>query len=173
MDHVWRNSMVAWLPTMQWDWFVTLIVNRDTSANSLRNDAKRFFNALDRSYLNRNSHKHPSTERTEAFVAIEGGETNLHMHALVRMPPKAMSEPRDQFKLCMQRAWLKTESRRFDCKSIYDVSGVVNYVTKELGDLERCESWFFASEFHRGDHSDPTPPAPPRGPRQYRVWRAN
>lgn len=144
------DAYAHWLSTQELDWWVTLNFNRSKTLLGVRNQFRHWLGCLDSEHLGRNWSKRGIDERTFAFAVVEHPQTNVHLHALLRMPKPARALRRPYQSESMINHWRKIEPAGSCCEEwVEEIEGVARYMCKELpfpGHLENCI--MMSTDFH-------------------------
>jgi hypothetical protein len=130
-------------------WFVTLNFNGDKTIPGARHDFQEWLARLDRQFLGHNWCRR-ADKRTFAIGFIENPRTNLHIHALVRLPKCAHKlSPPDQSEI-MKSHWANlTPKGASDRQRVYDRERLSGYVTKQIANRDHFANCIIiSSEFH-------------------------
>jgi hypothetical protein len=143
-----RRACQTWLGKTEADLFVTLSLAQNVGLNQARQALGRWLAFVDNHYIGRGWARRPSRDRTQAFIFPENISTNLHYHALMRLPARGQLQSLSARAATLERLWRKIE-RRGTCQVewIQD-SGAARYVTKQLVRPGYWEHFILASEFH-------------------------
>jgi len=143
------DTYADWLPTQDFDWFVTLNFNRPAAPTGARSQLKHWFACIDHEHLGSKWHLR-GADRIFAFAVVEHPHSNIHLHALLRMPGPARVLGRPYQMASMADHWRKIEPGGSCCPTwIEEIEGVARYICKELpfpGHLEECI--IISTDFH-------------------------
>jgi hypothetical protein len=152
--HFERQTLAAafseWLCVLDVDQFVTLTFNREWTLNPVRHQYRNLLASLDRQFLGRRWCRRSSYERTFAIAVAENRSSNLHLHALMRLPEagRRLSQPWQAHTI--RAHWSKLQpAGSCDVQAIYDLAGVSRYVSKQLSRPGYFDDgMIISSEFH-------------------------
>lgn len=144
----YRRAFQAWVADLDWDLFVTLNFNGDTSLASARAAFRKWLARLDHRVLGRNWAAMTQSERILAVATVENPRSNLHLHVLVHLPLKARELHRAEITHAMQLHWAKlVPSGQCHFDRVRD-TGVARYVAKQLDRPGHAEMFMLSNEFH-------------------------
>lgn len=145
-DHAeFRSELINWLLALDLDHFVTFNPNRVTTPARLKKDVARWFAMLDRAALGRNWSK-KADDRAEGMGFLEHPHSNLHCHAMVRMPMGGKAVPLEM----LEANWKSIcPPGQLHIEVVRSAGAVANYVTKGLRDKKAQDAFFLASQWHR------------------------
>jgi hypothetical protein len=144
----YRNSTQQWLAAMDVDLFVSLSFRQNIGLERGRQFLRHWFACLDSHYLGKGWAHRPSDERTVAVVLPENITSNLHYHAVMRLPKKAQCESIANRSSTLEKFWARVVPRgTCRVRSIRD-AGAARYVTKQLVRPGYWQHFIIASEFH-------------------------
>lgn len=141
-----RNAMDELLRRYDWDFFITVNFNRDTTWEGARANLKHWHAAMDRNLLGGRWAK-KTEQRTFYFAFMEGAETNRHWHMLARV------HDGKQDKLENTAAWIWKDivkSGSMDVQRLetaYDRSRASGYAIKQLWADRNLEEFLVSTEF--------------------------
>lgn len=116
------KMMIEFAPTH----FLTFAFNSAVSTPDAEADLAKFKQWLHRSITGKRGCDGSALEH---IAAIEHEATNLHIHAVFRVP----AEWCERFELHAPRIWAKLrKAGSLDLKPAYDLDGLARYMTKEL-----------------------------------------
>ena len=152
--HFERQTLAAafseWLCSHDVDQFVTLTFNREWTLTPVRHQYRNLLAHLDRQFLGRRWCRRTSNERTFAIAIAENRLSNIHLHALMRLPEagRRLSQPWQAHTI--RTHWSKLQSAgSCDVQAIYDLAGVSRYVSKQLSRPGYFDDgMIISSEFH-------------------------
>jgi hypothetical protein len=135
------NAYEDWLAALDVDWWVTLNFNRPITLAGVRSRFRAWLARIDRQFLGRNWCRR-GEDRAFAVAVVEHLHTNVHMHAVLRLPTPARALRRPNQSEAMQKHWRKLEPGGQCVEDlIYAKAGVARYMCKELSSsrhLEEC-----------------------------------
>jgi hypothetical protein len=134
------------------DLWVTLNFNQERSKNAVRHQFRELLARVDREHLGPRWCRKHADERTFAIGVIENPQSNIHVHALWRMPARVRTSSHGAQAHCIKAHWHKLQPAG-SCfiRPIEDL-GAARYMSKQLhqpGHIEDCV--FFSTEFHNRD----------------------
>jgi hypothetical protein len=138
---------------LDFDLYVTLVFNRERNLARVRRQYGQWLARLDREHLGRRWYRRDRDERTFAIAAIENLSTNVHLHALMRLPEagRKLSYPAQAHSL--RADWSELEpAGSCDVQKIYNLRGAAGYISKQLdrrGYFENC--MIISSEYHNSN----------------------
>jgi hypothetical protein len=145
----YRDSLEAWLASINADLFVTLSFAQNARLASARQSFRQWFACLDNHYLGRGWARRSSDERTFAIAMPENISTNLHYHCLMRLPSWGQTEVIAERAATLERYWRRVAPRgTCDVELIYDLPGAARYLAKQAVRPGYLEHYLLASEFH-------------------------
>ena len=100
----YRQEWERWLAELDFDRFVTLNFNRDTTSAGARRMLGSFLARLDRRFLGRRWCE-KGWERTFGVAVLENQETNLHIHVAMRLPASAAALSFGEQQLYLESTW--------------------------------------------------------------------
>src|SRR6476469_632289 len=128
----YRHSAQRWLATLEFDLFATLSFPQNVGLAHGRQVLGHWFACLDSHYLGKGWAARPSNERTVAIAFPENTLSNLHYHALMRLPQKAQYESLASRSSTLAKFWVRPV-RGGTCRaSLIRDAGAARYVTKQL-----------------------------------------
>jgi hypothetical protein len=144
-----RATFSDWISRSDFEWFVTLNFNGEKTIAGARHDFQQWLARLDREFLGHNWCRR-ADKRTFAIGIVENPWTNLHIHALVKLPARASALPPPSQSEIMQRHWRKLRpSGSSDRQRIYDLERLAGYMTKQITNKDRFDSCIiYSPEFH-------------------------
>jgi len=150
----WERKQLAqaysgWLSNQAVDLFVTLNFNRERNLNGAKHQYGHWLARIDRKYLGRRWCRR-GDQRTFAIAIIENPETNIHLHALVRLPQRACHMPYPEQAELLRGFWSELQpAGSSDVQQIDYLPPLAGYICKQLhwrGHLDNCI--IMSSEFH-------------------------
>lgn len=155
-----RDAFAEFLNEMEFHFFVTLATNAPGDFWRARDKFKHFLQRIDRQVAGRNAHRNPS-RRVFAVAALEHPNTNLHLHALLRMPSFAPNLPAIAVTSTDHPDWKATASYwipkfdrawgsfvpQGDCKTLPYRQGATEYTLKGAHVPAAYEQLMFSTEF--------------------------
>jgi hypothetical protein len=142
-----RKAVCDMLAERQWDYFVTASLHKAANQLTARNALKDWHKRLDRKLLGGRCHRKDDA-RTFFMAFVEGGETNLHWHMLVKLN----CEKHDLFSPVAEQAWSQVvPSGTLDIQQIQSgtTNRVAGYATKGLYEDKAIEGFVISTEFQR------------------------
>jgi hypothetical protein len=103
------EAYASWLPDLEADWWLTLNFNRPVTLAGVRNQFAGWLARIDSEYLGRNWCRCSAEKRAFAFAVVEHPRSNIHLHALLRMPIPARALRRPYQSESMKKHWRKLE----------------------------------------------------------------
>jgi hypothetical protein len=147
----YRQEWERWLAELDFDLFVTLNFNRDTTPAGARRMLGSFLARLDRRFLGRRWCE-KGWERTFGVAVLENQETNLHIHVAMRLPASAAALSFGEQQLYLESTWSQlVVGGQCDVQAVYDRAGVAHYMGKQLPRRGYAKGYILASEFHNHD----------------------
>lgn len=144
-----QKAWVDWIGQQELAFFVTLIFNRDLTAETCRRKLKTLCARIDRLLLGRNWYKTKSHKRTRGFAVLEHIHSNIHWHLLIILPATASHLSAPALEQIIMGFWLElVPSGSCSVKAIYSAEGAAAYAGKELSDPESYRHFVILSEFH-------------------------
>jgi hypothetical protein len=147
----YRLAWEQWLAELDFDRFVTLNFNRDTTPAGARHMLGHFLARLDRHFLgHRWCRKGP--ERTFGVAVLENQETNLHIHVAMRLPMSAAALSFGEQQLYLESTWNQlVAGGQCHVQAVYDRAGVAHYMAKQLPRRGYAKGYILSTEFHNHD----------------------
>ena len=144
----YRQEWERWLAELDFDRFVTLNFNRDTTPAGARRMLGLFLARLDRRFLgHRWCRKGP--ERTFGVAVLENQETNLHIHVAMRLPASAAALSFGEQQLYLESTWSRlVAGGQCDVRAVHDRAGVAGSMAKQLTHHGYVETFILSTEFH-------------------------
>lgn len=124
-----RPAYVDLCRSMDLQYFVTLVTNRDGTMDGIRRRARDYCARMDRKLLGHLWHKRPATERTDGVFFIEHVASNIHLHGLLRFPSGNEEELRMTSEVVWKKICPSGSVRLTDTGTLPDA---VRYCTKEF-----------------------------------------
>jgi hypothetical protein len=147
----YRLKLELWLATLDFDRFVTLNFNRDTTPAGARRMLGLFLARLDRRFLGRRWCE-KGWERTFGVAVLENQETNLHIHVAMRLPTSAAALSFGEQQLYLESTWCQlVAGGQCHVQAVYDRAGVAHYMVKQLKRRGYNETFILSTEFHNHD----------------------
>jgi hypothetical protein len=147
----YRQEWERWLAELDFDLFVTLNFNRDTTPAGARRMLGSFLARLDQRFLGRRWCE-KGWKRTFGVAVLENQETNLHIHVAMRLPASAAALSFGEQQLYLESTWSRlVAGGQCDVQAVYDRAGVAHYMAKQLPRRGYAKGYILASEFHNYD----------------------
>ena len=143
-----RRAYEEWLAQMDVDLFVTLSLAKNIGVDRARRKLRLWLAFVDSHYLGARWTRRPSSERTKAFIFAESVDTNLHYHALMKLPYRGQLESLEVRAATLERFWRKIEWRGTCHVDWVRDAGAAEYVTKQLVRPGYLEQIILANDFH-------------------------
>ena len=147
----YRQEWERWLAELDFDRFVTLNFNRDTTPAGARRMLGLFLARLDRRFLGRRWCE-KGWERTFGVAVLENQETNLHIHVAMRLPASAAALSFGEQQFYLESTWSQlVAGGQCDVQAVYDRAGVAQYMAKQLTRRGYIGTFILFTEFHNHD----------------------
>jgi len=136
---LYRSALMEMIVDGEPDFFVTLAFNRDVTLEDAKADAHHLFARIDGVTIGRSWYKRPAMRASYIGLA-ENLDSNLHLHLAVRVHPSHHAV----FEATARALWPGcVRSGSIDVQSIYDASGLADYMTKQITPAE-CDRITFS-----------------------------
>ena len=131
------------------DYFVGLAFNREITITGARRSFGKLLARIDSFYLGGKWAKFPSDERTLAFAVMEHVASNLHLHAVMKLPRGRTKRSVVTAETLIPAHWEKlVPSGSCDIKPITYLRGAASYMTKEFNNPENWDHFIISTDFH-------------------------
>lgn len=144
----YRQEIIKWLESLSPDAFLTLNFNCEMTLYHARKRYHNFLARLDRRLVGPRWLKLPD-KRTDLIAFPENVNSNLHFHAIGKLPPKAYDMCQVTLMAEIDRLWKSVvRSGSTDFQFItYDKHVLPDYITKQIGRPGVMESFVSSREF--------------------------
>lgn len=145
----YRRLLEQWIGTLDVDLFVTLSFADNTRLDIAPRLLKHWLARIDNYYLGRGWARQPTTERTFGVLLPENINTNLHFHAMIRLPSWGRTQDIAECSAVLNQFWRQLVPRgTCDVVPIFDHVGAARYVTKQVICPRHIDHYILANEFH-------------------------
>lgn len=156
-DIDYRNSMVAFLSTMQFTHLATLAFNREVTRDAALSFLSSLHQRVDRALYGRNYYKHDQDRRTTFAAFFEHPDTNQHWHVLWRVPQRTLLRGGKLINANPLFFWTCLREWRFLTKSgsawltpMQYEKGALRYAVKDLRADSSPEDFVFSGWLREG-----------------------
>jgi len=158
-----QGAIEALLRRTKYDLSVTLNSNNPITHWGIRHKYGQLIARLDCALLGPNWYRR-GDDRLFGLAFLENRETNMHLHAVLRLPRCPMRRLKMPIEELIDYYWRRlVRGGSADVQWITDQGRVIRYVTKQLWRPQHPELYFITTEFHPQGTSGPRPPLPRAG----------